>query len=602
MQALRNLHTLWLLLLLGLSGRAFKLDILKVNSEPREGDLRLSGSESASEGRVEVYHDGKWGTVCDDGWDLSEAQVVCRQLNFPGAKSVVVGKQYPQAPERIWLDDISCQGTESQLVSCGFKGWGKTDCSHKEDVGVICETDNNNSTISNSTYSLDHSISLSEDLGRIFDSGTGCDFLITLQSLTGNKEADGSPEKMKTIICAHKMILSLFPNFNTSSDMTSITVDISMQCQPYFTSFVRYFYTHKIDVTFSSALCLHQMASKFKVKYLMEDIGRLFSKIIPEDASYVSQGSLYQYAVETGDLVLEENCIQFLAWNYRNLTNSQAWTNLPSKLLQALLTRSDLVVPDEYFVLQTVESWITKNSNSISLETQAKLLSFIRFPMIPAERLYDIESSSPLYKTHVNVYRDGVLKAYQFNVLLFSNLLSNPKFNKENDEYKPRTYTAAPWSTNVYSPVKNSPYPVQRQYQRYNQRGSYGRYGYNQPTQPSFTATKSFVTPLHNSLLFQGNTTSWEADLFSTQQQCSWRGVACESAPAVRLRQSYYSPNSQILFRNRLLLMCQDKYVCQVQGFKGDLAYISTNDSQALAYPCPNNRYTYMVVVRPEYI
>lgn len=58
--------------------------------------MRLSGSKSVSEGRVEVFHDGKWGTVCDDNWDLSEAQVVCRQLNLPSAKAVIIGKDFGQ--------------------------------------------------------------------------------------------------------------------------------------------------------------------------------------------------------------------------------------------------------------------------------------------------------------------------------------------------------------------------------------------------------------------------------------------------------------------------------------------------------------------------
>ena len=49
------------------------------------------GGHSSTEGRVEIYHNGQWGTICDREWDMDDAIVACRSLGFPGALSAPTG-------------------------------------------------------------------------------------------------------------------------------------------------------------------------------------------------------------------------------------------------------------------------------------------------------------------------------------------------------------------------------------------------------------------------------------------------------------------------------------------------------------------------------
>ncbi|CAI5689252.1 unnamed protein product [Oreochromis niloticus] len=103
------------------------------------GVIRLTGSGSTRcSGRVEVYHNNSWGTVCDDGWDLSDAEVVCRQINCGSALEVPQSAHFGAGTGQIWLGDVSCSGNESSLTQCQHSGFGSNRCEHGQDAAVIC--------------------------------------------------------------------------------------------------------------------------------------------------------------------------------------------------------------------------------------------------------------------------------------------------------------------------------------------------------------------------------------------------------------------------------------------------------------------------------
>jgi len=102
------------------------------------GTVRLVNGASKYEGRVEVYHNGEWGTVCDDGWDINDAQVVCSELGLGQAFAARRNAFYGQGSGEIWLDDLNCVGTERSIVNCLHRGWGIENCDHSKDAGVKC--------------------------------------------------------------------------------------------------------------------------------------------------------------------------------------------------------------------------------------------------------------------------------------------------------------------------------------------------------------------------------------------------------------------------------------------------------------------------------
>jgi hypothetical protein len=101
--------------------------------------VRLVDGNRPCEGRVEVFYSGQWGTVCDDGWDIADANVVCLQVGCGPAVSAPQRARYGQGSGPIWMDDVDCNVRNTHLEQCLFQGWGNHNCGHREDSSAICE-------------------------------------------------------------------------------------------------------------------------------------------------------------------------------------------------------------------------------------------------------------------------------------------------------------------------------------------------------------------------------------------------------------------------------------------------------------------------------
>ncbi|XP_073339194.1 lysyl oxidase homolog 3B [Pagrus major] len=102
--------------------------------------VRLAGyPRKHNEGRVELFYKGEWGTICDDDFSISNANVLCRQLGFVSATGWTHSAKYGKGQGKIWLDNVLCGGGEKSIENCKSRGWGNSDCTHDEDAGVVCK-------------------------------------------------------------------------------------------------------------------------------------------------------------------------------------------------------------------------------------------------------------------------------------------------------------------------------------------------------------------------------------------------------------------------------------------------------------------------------
>ena len=100
----------------------------------------MGGIQNRS-GRIDIYHNGRWGSICNDNWDIADSRVACRHFGFEFGLLSGGVSDFGRGYGPIWLEDINCTGSEATLLSCPRSDWGVHDCHHNEDVGVYCTSE-----------------------------------------------------------------------------------------------------------------------------------------------------------------------------------------------------------------------------------------------------------------------------------------------------------------------------------------------------------------------------------------------------------------------------------------------------------------------------
>ena len=110
-----------------------------VQSSCEDGDIRLENGSNPLEGRVEVCINNAWGTVCDNSFSTSDANVVCRQLGYIyNGTQVLSISEFSQGSGPIFLDEVACDGEEERIMECGGTAPGVHTCTHNQDVAIRC--------------------------------------------------------------------------------------------------------------------------------------------------------------------------------------------------------------------------------------------------------------------------------------------------------------------------------------------------------------------------------------------------------------------------------------------------------------------------------
>ncbi|XP_064596720.1 deleted in malignant brain tumors 1 protein-like [Liolophura sinensis] len=116
--------------------------------------MRLeNGEETAGSlsGRLEVLLLGSWGTVCGNSASQVTTVTLCGMFNYSHGEYVMDGR-FGEGTGQIWLDEVICAGNETDISQCSYELLGHRDCSHSDDLGLVCSGPIGKCVVNNITY------------------------------------------------------------------------------------------------------------------------------------------------------------------------------------------------------------------------------------------------------------------------------------------------------------------------------------------------------------------------------------------------------------------------------------------------------------------
>ncbi|XP_072020011.1 uncharacterized protein [Amphiura filiformis] len=115
-----------------------QIAVTKGHNHHDHGTIRLMGADNSYSGRIELFLNDTWSTVCNVGWDIRDAHVACKMAGFQEAQATYLNAAFGKGSGSILLSNVKCTGEEKSLFECAHSGYYAHACSHEEDVAVVC--------------------------------------------------------------------------------------------------------------------------------------------------------------------------------------------------------------------------------------------------------------------------------------------------------------------------------------------------------------------------------------------------------------------------------------------------------------------------------